>query len=82
MQVKKRDDFSLRNVINSLNKNQEFVTLGSLKWFFNRNGFYATTKDLQAILKRLDLNYDDAVTEDELAKFLLVNNAQIEYPVE
>lgn len=43
-----------------------------LKNFFKRNGFYATQDDIIAMIKRFDLNYDDAVSMEELARYFLL----------
>jgi hypothetical protein len=39
--------------------------------FFRRNGFYASKEEVGAIVRRLDLNYDQVVTKEELAKYIL-----------
>jgi hypothetical protein len=39
--------------------------------FFRRNGFFASKEEVGAIIRRLDLNYDQVVTNDELAKYIL-----------
>jgi len=48
-----------------------FVNLLGLKTFFKRNGFYATQDDMIAIIKRLDLNYDEAISMEELSRCLM-----------
>ena len=39
--------------------------------FFRRNGFYASKEEVGAIVRRLDLNYDQVVTKEELSKYIL-----------
>jgi len=51
--------------------NIEYISERSLSRFFRRNGFFASKEEIRAIIKRLDLNYDEVITRDELAKFIL-----------
>ncbi len=44
--------------------------------FFRRNGFFASKEEVSAIVRRLDLNYDEVVTKDELSKYI-VNASKI-----
>ena len=39
--------------------------------FFRRNGFFASKEEVSAIIRRLDLNYDEVVTKDELSKYIV-----------
>jgi Ca2+-binding EF-hand superfamily protein len=48
----------------------EYINERSLVKFFRRNGFFASKDDIQAIIRRFDLNYDEVVTKEELFKFL------------
>jgi Ca2+-binding EF-hand superfamily protein len=48
----------------------EYINERSLVKFFRRNGFFASKEDIQAIIRRFDLNYDEVVTKEELFKFL------------
>ena len=66
----KREDFDLDSAYTTLGGGH-YVSHQGLKTFFTRNGFYSTTSDLLAILMRLDLNYDEAISRDELSKCLL-----------
>lgn len=86
----KREDFSINSVFNSLcaftgdkttilddyneSNNFEYISERSLIRFFRRNGFFASAGVLQAIIKRLDLNYDGVITKEELSRFLVNAN--------
>ena len=48
----------------------DYINSRSLFKFFRRNGFFASKEDIQAIIHRLDLNYDEVITKDELSKFI------------
>eukprot|EP00347_Sterkiella_histriomuscorum_P019813 403340201 len=77
-----RDDFDMESTMNSLVKQNlqtsskapipGFVDIKGLQQFFKRNGFYATQDDMIAFIKRLDLNYDDAISANELARYLML----------
>ncbi len=47
----------------------DYISARSLFKFFRRNGFFASKEDIQSIIHRLDLNYDEVVTKEELSKF-------------
>lgn len=69
-----RDDFNIESTFNSLLRKKyqsSFIDYQGLNYFFKRNGFYATEEDILAIIKRIDLNYDDALSLDELSKCVL-----------
>ena len=73
----KRQDFSIDAVFNTLcnyGTNGEYeetvITFKSLAKFFRRNGFYASAEDVSSIIRRMDLNYDNQISRDELGKFL------------
>jgi hypothetical protein len=68
--LRKRDDFNIQYTFNSLlrqNFRADFIDQSGLSYFFKRNGFYSTPEDLNAILKRIDLNYDDALSIEEFS---------------
>ena len=76
LNLTRREEFDLRSAFNSLLRKNfqgefEYVDLAGLKYFFKRNGFYASEDDLIGVIKRIDLNYDDAISFDELGKCLL-----------
>lgn len=85
----KREDFTIDAVFNCLcafpgdnthilDENIfEYISERSLIRFFRRNGFFASAGELQAIIKRLDLNYDGVITKEELSRFL-VNATKVE----
>ena len=52
------------------NDTLDYINERSLVKFFRRNGFFASKEDIQAIIRRFDLNYDEVVTREELFKFL------------
>jgi hypothetical protein len=73
----KRQDFSVDAVFNTLCNfsssgecEESAITFKSLAKFFRRNGFYASAEDVSAIIRRMDLNYDNQICRDELGKFL------------
>lgn len=85
----KREDFTINSVFNSLcafpgdnttilddseSNVFEYISERSLTRFFRRNGFFASAGELQAIIKRLDLNYDGVITKEELSRFLVNAN--------
>lgn len=43
-----------------------------MRHFFKRNGFYATQDDLASLIKRFDLNYDEIVSMEELARYFMI----------
>lgn len=49
----------------------DYISERSLFKFFRRNGFFASKEDIQSIVNRLDLNYDEVITREELSKFVL-----------
>ena len=63
-------------LLRSTDYTEEYISMKSMIRFFKRNGFYANVEDVQAIIRRLDLNYDEVITREELAKFIL-NAAKI-----
>ena len=72
--LRKRDDFNIESTFKSLLSKKYkngFIDLPGLNYFFKRNGFYATDDDLNAIIKRIDLNYDDALSLEELSRCIL-----------
>lgn len=71
----KRQDFSIDAVFNTLcnygtGDEDAAITFKSLAKFFRRNGFYASAEDVSAIVRRMDLNYDNQICKEELGKFL------------
>lgn len=80
--VLKRDDFSLESAFRTLSASSDtwqegdlYISTRSLARFFRRNGFYASQEDIDAIVRRLDLNYDGVITMDELGSYLSTNAA-------
>jgi hypothetical protein len=53
------------------NMTSDYINSRSLFKFFRRNGFFASKEDISAIIHRLDLNYDEVITKDELSKFIM-----------
>ena len=85
----RREDFTLEATFNSLcsftsiseysdssNQAPEYISERSMSRFFRRNGFFASKEEVSAIVRRLDLNYDEVVTKDELSKYI-VNASKI-----
>ncbi|CDW78935.1 ef hand family protein [Stylonychia lemnae] len=76
----KRDDFDMKSTINSLIRKGQFysddmpcyIDQSGLRYFFKRNGFYATSDDLNSLIKRFDLNYDDIISMEELARYFML----------
>jgi hypothetical protein len=75
----KREDFSIDSAFSAIvTNNNEFFDCRSLVRFFRRNGFYSSPEEVGAIVRRLDLNYDEVITKEELAKFI-VNASKLCY---
>lgn len=51
--------------------NVEYVSERSLSRFFRRNGFFASKNEISALIHRLDLNYDEAITREEINKYFI-----------
>ena len=75
----KREDFSIDSAFSVIvTNNNDFFDSRSLVRFFRRNGFYSSPEEVGAIVRRLDLNYDEVITKEELAKFI-VNASKLCY---
>jgi len=53
-----RDDFNCRKAFEELCEGRPSISLFSLSYFLEKNGFKATREDLEAILRRLDHDAD------------------------
>lgn len=69
----RREDFSAEALFNTMASDNcdGFINVKSLTKFFRKGGFYASSDDVQAIVRRLDLNYDGVITREELAKYIV-----------
>jgi len=72
-ELRKKDDFNIQKSFNSVkDQRRELVTSKSLSHFFKRNGCQIKEEQVNAMMKRIDLNGDGSLDFNEFQSFFLL----------
>ena len=71
-ELKSLNDFNLQDMFYSI-KSYSYITEGSIKAFFDKNGINYTTGDIKSIFNRIDFNKDGKISFNDLKILFSLN---------